>query len=90
MERHGEILRPEDPAEIRDRGVDEIEVNNKYQIIWESYLSYCSSATFLPIGASEAEKEIGPPGMGSPIGKRRVMKEGNSSGGEPFFTFMSY
>lgn len=38
MERHGEILRPKNPAEIRDGGVDEIEVNNKNQIIWESYL----------------------------------------------------
>ena len=84
MERHGEIFRPENPAEIRDGGVDEIEVNNKNQIIWESYLSCCSSASSLPRDASVAEKEIGPPGMGSPIGKKRVMKEGSSSDGRSF------
>lgn len=44
----------------------------------------CSSASFLPKGASEEEKEIGPPGMGSPIGKRRVMTEGSSSDGRSF------
>jgi hypothetical protein len=38
----------------------------------------------LPRGASVAEKEIGPPGMGSPIGKRRVMKEESSSSGRLF------
>ena len=82
MERHGEILRPENPVEIRDGGVTEIEEYNKNQIIWESYLLCCSSASFLPRGASEEEKEIGPPGMGSPIGKRRVMTEESSSDGE--------
>ena len=84
MERHGEILRPENPVEIRDGRVAEIEEYNKIQIIWESYLSYCSSASSSPRGASVAEKEIGPPGMGSPIGKRRVMTEGSSSDGRSF------
>ena len=70
----------------RNGRVDEIEVNNKNQIIWESYLLCCSSGSFLPIGASETEKGIGPPGMGSPIGKRRVMMEmeGSSSNGSLF------
>ena len=74
MERHGEILRPENLAEIRDRGVDEIEIYNKNQIIWESYLLCCSSASSLPRGASVAEKEIGPPGRGSPIGRRQPVE----------------
>ena len=33
-----------------------------------------------------AEKEIGPPGIGSPIGKRHVMMVGSSLGGESIIT----
>ncbi len=62
----------------------ETKVNNENQIIWESYLSFCSSGSSLPRGASEAEKGIGPPGMGSPIGKKRVMMVESSSGGKSF------
>lgn len=37
-----------------------------------------------------AEKEIRPPCMGSPIGKRRVMKEESSSGGEVLLWFLIF